>query len=153
MKRYSPLISIFWILSTISIHFSLLAEDYTIVVVVNKQNDTSELSKKELIDIYMGRYQSFPNGSSAQPIDYPTGSDVKIQFYDGLIGQTETQINSYWSRLIFSGTAAPPLKAKNESDVFSLITNDKRSLAYLPKSKVTEEMKIVYQFSLSLPKE
>ncbi len=146
MKRYSSLISIFWILVSIGSHFSLSAEEHTIVVVVHKQNDTTQLTKKELIDIYMGRYRSFPNGASAQPIDYPTGSDIKIKFYDYLIRQTETQINSYWSRLIFSGAATPPHKTKEESEVVSLITNDERSLAYLPKNKVTPEMKIVYQF-------
>lgn len=146
MKRYSSLISTLWVLLTVTTHFPASADDYAIVVVVNKKNDTSHLSKKEVIDIYMGRYRSFPNGLSAQPIDYPKSSGIKKQFYKYLIRQTESQINSYWSRLIFSGTATPPIEVKQESDIVSIIESDERSLAYLPINKVTQEMKIVYQF-------
>jgi ABC-type phosphate transport system substrate-binding protein len=117
-----------------------------LVVVVNKNNDIESLTKKQVIDIYMGRYQSFPNGTPAKPIDHPIDSDYKRTFYIELVNLSENRLKSYWSRLLFSGRARPPLETQSPDDVIQLLKEDHTSVAYLPKSAITEEMKIVYQF-------
>lgn len=117
-----------------------------LVVVVNKKNNIESLTKKQVIDIYMGRYQSFPNGTPAKPIDHPINSDYKRTFYIELVNLSENRLKSYWSRLLFSGRARPPLETQSPEDVIQLINDDLTSVAYLPRSAITEEMKIVYQF-------
>ncbi|MDJ0880855.1 MAG: hypothetical protein QNJ56_04325, partial [Gammaproteobacteria bacterium] len=69
-----------------------------IVVVVNKNNDISALSQKEIIDIYMGRKQSFPNGKPALPLDQAAQSMIRKDFYQILINKSPAQINAYWAR-------------------------------------------------------
>lgn len=117
-----------------------------LVVVVNKTNEISQLSKKQVIDIYMGRYLSFPDGKSVSPIDFPANSDIKQSFYLMLVNQSERKIKSYWSRLLFSGRAKPPIEAKSQENAIFLVEQTSDAIAYLLREQVTSEMKIVYQF-------
>jgi hypothetical protein len=118
----------------------------SLVVVVNSKSPTNSLTKKELIDIYMGRFNKFPNGESVTPIDFNSGSIHREMFYESLVAKSERKINAYWSRLLFSGRATPPQKAASASDVASIIQNNTNALAYLLASDVQPGMKIVYEF-------
>lgn len=118
----------------------------SLVVVVNSKSPTGSLSKKELIDIYMGRFNKFPNGESVTPIDFSSGNGNREAFYELLVGKSERKINAYWSRLLFSGRATPPQKVDSTAEVASIIKNDTHALAYLLASDVQPGMKIVYEF-------
>jgi ABC-type phosphate transport system substrate-binding protein len=116
-----------------------------LVVVVNKESNIQSLTKKEIVDIYMGRYQSFPNGSPALPIDFPAQTEIKSDFYAKLVNLSENKIQSYWSRLLFSGRAQPPKILDNSQQIVELLSENNAAIAYIPEQYVTEEMKIVYQ--------
>ncbi|MBT0588155.1 hypothetical protein KIU71_17345 [Alteromonas sp. SM 2104] len=118
-----------------------------VVVVVNKANRLASLNKKQVIDIYMGRYLSFPDGKPAEPIDFPSNTAEKASFYLKLVNKEERKIKSYWSRLLFSGRARPPLEAESMQDVVALVEQKQDAIAYLPRNGVTSEMKIVYEFN------
>ncbi|WP_240615599.1 hypothetical protein [Alteromonas facilis] len=126
----------------------LLGKGYgsDLVVVVNKNSAVEELTKKEVIDIYMGRYVSFPNGEPAKPIDFPANSEIKQRFYQMLVNQDERKIKSYWSRLLFSGRAKPPIETDSSDEVVTLLSTEYSGLAYVERELVTPEMRIVYQF-------
>ncbi|MGK0208629.1 MAG: hypothetical protein ACI8ZA_002646, partial [Gammaproteobacteria bacterium] len=47
---------------------SFYAKSTEFVVVVNKSNAVNALSKREIIDIYMGRYLTFPDGETSKPL-------------------------------------------------------------------------------------
>jgi len=115
----------------------------SLVVVVQATSPIESLSKKEVIDIYMGRFQTFPDGSPVSPIDFPAGSKEKKSFYHQLVGKDERKIKAYWSRLLFSGRATPPIQADSKQQILQSL-ND-QALAYVPANEVTQEMKIVYQ--------
>lgn len=116
----------------------------SLVVVVKAASPVESLSKKQVIDIFMGRFQTFPDGNPVAPIDFPAGSDEKKSFYQQLVGKDERKIKAYWSRLLFSGRATPPIQADSKQQVLQSL-ND-QALAYVPVNEVTQEMKIVYQF-------
>ncbi|MFC4701469.1 hypothetical protein ACFO4O_14985 [Glaciecola siphonariae] len=121
-------------------------QDFELSVVVSADNPIEKMSKKDVVDIYMGRFDTFPNGNEAQPIDLPDGSIEKQAFYMRLVGKNERKIKAYWSRLLFSGRAQPPEIAESTAQVESFIANSSSAIAYLPTADVTSEMKIVYQF-------
>jgi ABC-type phosphate transport system substrate-binding protein len=117
-----------------------------LVVVANAQSATDSLDKKQLIDIFMGRFKNFPNGEPVTPIDYFAGSPQRIAFYGLLVDKSERKIDAYWSRLLFSGRATPPKKASSVPDIIQIMKDDVNALAYINASNVTKEMKIVYRF-------
>ncbi|MDF2177729.1 hypothetical protein P2G88_05655 [Aliiglaciecola sp. CAU 1673] len=118
-----------------------------LVVVVNHSNPIDELDQKQVMDLYMGRYTSFPNSMPATPIDYPSNSAVKQQFYKMLVNKDEKKIRAYWSRLLFSGRAKPPMEAESGENIPTLLADNNAALAYVPVDQVTSEMKIVFQFN------
>lgn len=114
-----------------------------LVLVVNKEHPIDNLSKSELVDIYMGRFMTFPDGSSVQPIDLD--SEVKNQFYLKLVNQNERKINAYWSRLLFSGRAKPPKSIESVQEVLQYMAEIDDGIAYIPEDEVTQSLKVVYK--------
>ena len=79
-------------------------------------------------------------------VDWPNGSDNKVNFYYHLLGQTEAKVNAYRAKLIFSGKGFPPKVAK-ENNIPSLVENmkaHKNSISYAPLSDITDNFKILF---------
>ncbi len=114
-----------------------------IVVVVNKNNDISALSQKEIIDIYMGRKQSFPNGKPALPLDQAAQSMIRKDFYQILINKSPAQINAYWARLLFTGRASPPRILQEASVVLDAIEQNPSAIGYVDSSMLNDRVKVV----------
>ncbi|AOW79180.1 hypothetical protein A3Q34_17770 [Colwellia sp. PAMC 20917] len=127
--------------------FNLDAVSTEFVVVVNKDNAINSLSKREVIDIYMGRYLTFPDGEMAQPLDLPSESPLKNDFYLQLVNKNEQKINAYWARLLFSGRAKPPISAISIEDALNKLYNSPYSIGYIPKDQLTDAVKVVYRFN------
>ena len=126
--------------------FNVNAAAIEFVVVVNKNNAMNTLSKREVIDIYMGRYLTFPDGEMSQPVDLPAQSSLKNDFYQQLVNKNEQKINAYWARLLFSGRAKPPAPATSVEDVLKKVEASQFAIGYIPKSQMTNAVKVVYQF-------
>ena len=122
------------------------ADSDKLVVVTNIKTPVESLSKEELIDLFMGRYVAFPDGSGAKPIDVRNGAGIKKEFYRQLLGLSLARVNSYWSRLRFTGKSQPPKQVENLKDVKQAIQTDNEVIAYIYQSQVDESMKVVYQF-------
>lgn len=147
VMRYSSRLSVVVLIGLSSITYSWAAQDAPLVVVVNQASGVNQLSKKEVVDIFMGRYNRFPNGQIAYPVDLPSGSIEKTHFYKLLVNQSERKIQSYWSRLLFSGRAKPPEASESLPDAVNYVVSNEEAIAYLPRTLITPEMKIVFQFS------
>jgi len=143
---YEQFFHVLAIMFALSINLSFAKNNNTIplVVVVHQDNLIEELERRDVIDIYMGRFQTFPNGKPVDPIDFPNMSEERRLFYKKLVGKSEKKINAYWSRLLFSGRAKPPRQAQSTLDVIETIKPE--SIAYVHPNDVTEDMKIVFHF-------
>ncbi|TMO80426.1 hypothetical protein CWC16_07600 [Pseudoalteromonas sp. S3776] len=123
---------------------SSYAQSTEFAVVVNKNNAINSLSKREIIDIYMGRYLTFPDGETSQPFDLPAQSALKNDFYLKLVNKDEQKINAYWARLLFSGRAKPPSPSASVKDALNKIASSPFAIGYIPSSQVTDAVKVVY---------
>ncbi|USH04108.1 hypothetical protein K6Q96_08410 [Grimontia kaedaensis] len=117
-----------------------------LVVVVNADNPLSSLSSRQLIDLYMGRYNSYPNGESANTTDLPEKSKEREYFYRMLVGKSAAQINAYWARLLFTGKSEPPLTVRSSADVIALVKDNKNAIAYINEADLVDGLKVVYRF-------
>ena len=142
-KHFSPLLAVVLALYSFS---SVAQSQEKIVVVTNLNNDVQVLDKKEIIDLFMGKYSAFPNGRQATPIDIELNDELKGQFYKSLVGVPLARVNAYWSRLKFSGRVKPPAIEQTIEDVKQRLEDDESALAYVYESYVTDKMKVVYRF-------
>ena len=142
-KHFSPLLAVVLALYSFT---SVAQSQEKIVVVTNLNNDVQVLDKKEIIDLFMGKYSAFPNGRQATPIDIELNDELKGQFYKSLVGLPLARVNAYWSRLKFSGRVKPPAIEQTMEDVKQRLEDDESALAYVYESYVTDKMKVVYRF-------
>lgn len=114
-----------------------------IVVIVNKDCLIKELTKKQVIDIYMGRTAHFPNGDKAMPIDQQQDSVTRKLFYHHLVDKTVSEINAYWARLLFSGRATPPRSSENSQALINIVKNNKAAIGYVELNDLTDDVKVL----------
>ncbi|MBQ4840081.1 MULTISPECIES: hypothetical protein [Pseudoalteromonas] len=118
-----------------------------IVIVVNKHNPIEYIEKRQLIDMYMGKYLAFPNGHIAVTLDYKKEHALRSAFFLALTGRNIAQINAYWSRVKFSGKASPPQAYPSIAAIIDKVVTTPSAIAYIPASAVTDELKVVYRFA------
>lgn len=115
-----------------------------LAVVVNKANPIDELSRSELIDLFMGKYVAFPNDDKAIPVELKGEHEVKIEFYQNLVGMPLSRVNAYWSRLRFTGRKRAAVFKPNEEELIAFIIANEQAIGYVPQSLITEDLKVVY---------
>ncbi|WP_241908623.1 hypothetical protein [Enterovibrio norvegicus] len=138
-KYLIALLTIYWLAWLPSAHAGL-------VVVVNKDNPVASLSTRQVIDLYMGRYTSYPDGRAVNTTDLPDNSPEREDFYRQLVGKSVAQINAYWARLLFTGKAEPPSAKSSSEDVVMYVEGNSNAIAYLHENSVTPGLKVVYRF-------
>lgn len=67
-----------------------------------------------------------------RPVDLPETSPARAQLLSKL-GIDPQKLVSQRARQIFSGNGFPPIKAQNEAEVVSLVSNSVSLIGYLPK--------------------
>ena len=118
-----------------------------IVVVVNPASGVESLSRNDVINIFLGGFRRLPSGIPALPVDLPQGNPVREEFYRLLVGKNPAEINTYWSRLIFSGKTRPPLQAARVEDAQAMVLGSVGAITYFDRSKVDGRFKIVFELS------
>lgn len=111
-----------------------------IAIIGNADNNT-QLTQAEAINIFMGRYRQFSNGTSAKPID---NEALKQEFYLALVNKSSAEINAYWARLIFSGRTQPPEKIEDSNKVMDSVVKESQAISYVPLSKVDNTVKVLF---------
>lgn len=114
-----------------------------VVVIANKDNQMKVLTKKQVIDIYMGRTSLFPNGEAVVPLDQDADSSIRKLFYQNLVNKTVSEINAYWARLLFSGRATPPRAVESVTSVINIIKNNKSAIGYIQLKDLTDDVHVI----------
>ncbi len=125
-----------------------LARAEPLYVVVNPTIELEKLSHGDLINIYMGRNRRLTRQDIALPLDIGSDFHDKAVFYKKLIQRDLPEVNSYWTRVMFSGDASPPRQIDNYEHIRELIKNNKGAIAYMPESELQKfsdgEFKVVF---------
>lgn len=122
---------------------ALVAAD--IVVVVHPTNSIDAISKEDSAKIFLGKLKSFTNGESAIPLDQQEGVKERDSFYAKVAKKSNSQLKSYWSRLIFTGKGQPPRAVSNGDEVKEAIAANPNMISYMNGSEVDSSVKVVLQ--------
>lgn len=112
-----------------------------VVVIVNPSND-ADLNKKTVKKIFLGESKKFPSGQPATPVNLVEGENARGEFNENYLGKSQSQLNSYWARLEFSGKALPP-EEKSVSEVIDLVKNNPEMIGYVDATEVTDGVRVV----------
>lgn len=112
-----------------------------VVAVVSARSTVSTLSRNQIIDIFLGRSNRFPDGSEAIPVDQAEGSAVRDEFYQRFAGRSPAQVKAHWSKIIFTGKGQPPRQAAGNADVKRLVVTHPGAIGYIERNDVDASVK------------
>tara|TARA_R110001592_G_scaffold175466_5_gene414733 strand:+ start:57342 stop:57803 length:462 start_codon:yes stop_codon:yes gene_type:complete len=119
--------------------YTMAADSDTIYVIVNQKSELSELNKKQVMSIFLGRARNFPNGKTAKAFDHGLDSAIREAFFERLTGKQLSDIDAYWARLSYSGRAFPPKSISNVNGILEEVGRNKNAISYV-KDKSPEEL-------------
>lgn len=105
-----------------------------VVLIANARNGVDHLTRDEAVNIFMGRYRKFPDGSIAAPLDLEAESPVRRTFYRLLLDKSLEEVNSYWVRLLFSGGTQPPAEIRGQDEVIERVAADPHAIGYVDRA-------------------
>jgi hypothetical protein len=112
-------------------------------LIVNSANPQPALTSKEAVDLYMGRRKSFTNGDFALLFDLPRDSPRRTAFYRALTGLGPAEVNSYWSRLMFSGQSMPPQALPDEAAMLDIVRRNPSALGWVSNAPTDKQLRTV----------
>jgi ABC-type phosphate transport system substrate-binding protein len=115
-----------------------------IAVIIHPDSGLNDVSRKQVVDIYMGRLLSLPNNCIPLPLDQPGGSPLRERFYEALTERPLAQINAYWARLMFSGRATPPRMLPDTSSVLQAVSQNRDAIGYVEDDKLSPTVKVLF---------
>jgi ABC-type phosphate transport system substrate-binding protein len=103
-----------------------------IAVVVNPTNANASLNKAQLSALFKGKTSSFPDGSSASPINLPTENDVRQAFDKAVLNMTPDESKRFWIDSKIRSGAAPPPKMSSPAAVARHVAKTPSAIGYVP---------------------
>ena len=114
------------------------------VVVIANPAGPDALSKAQVSKLYLGKSKKLPNGVKAQVIEQVTGSAIRGEFHAGVTGKSDSQLQAYWSRLVFTGKGKPPKAIGSPALIRSQVASHANAIAYIDSSEVDDTVKVVF---------
>jgi ABC-type phosphate transport system substrate-binding protein len=114
-----------------------------VVVVVSAKSNVSGLSTSQIAKIFLSKINTFPNGSKAEPLDQAVGSAIRNEFYSKVTGKDSSQVNAYWSKVIFAGDGQPPSIVTGNEGVKRAVADNPNAIGYIDNSAVDDTVKVI----------
>jgi hypothetical protein len=144
MKSPNPLRTRLAALVSAALLFLLpLSASAELVLVVHPQSGVEQLTKSQVINIFLGRHRELPSGIAALPVDLPVSNSDKALFYQQLVQKDLNQMAAYWSRFVFAGSTAPPHQAASVQEALHYVANNRGGVAYMDRKAVDARVKVV----------
>lgn len=116
-----------------------------IVVIVNDTNPVHSMSSEEVAALYLARSRTFSSGEFALVFDQPRDSALRQQFFKLVANMAIAQVNTYWSRLMFSGQEMPPQVLPNEQAVIDIVRRNPGAVGYVSMPPKETSVRVVLQ--------
>lgn len=129
------------ILFVVSLCCPLFVNAETLVVAADGSNLAS-LSKSDLRQLYMGN-TSRAGGHKVTLLDMPEGSALRKSFYNTVAGKNESQLKSYWARMIFTGKGTPPRQVRDPKEMAHTLKSNPQALGYLKEHDLQPGLKVL----------
>lgn len=107
-----------------SFHLSALT------IIVHPSN-ADNLDVKTIERIFLGKLKKFPGGGEVIPVTLPEGSTGTSDFNSQVLDKTNSQLKSYWSKLVFTGKGSPPKVVSSDAEMIELISNNPSLIGFV----------------------
>lgn len=116
-----------------------------VVVIVSANSTITRLTPEQATRIFLGKTDSFPNGSHAIPVDQAEGNAARDEFYSKVANKNSAQLTAYWAKIIFTGDGRPPKLLGGNIAVKNAVADSPNAIGYIDKSAVDSSVRVVLE--------
>mgnify|MGYP003304439421 CR=1 FL=1 len=138
-KKSAPKAVLLFALSALP--FSAWSE---VSIIVHPSADVTA-SGADIAKLYLGKSKSLA-GTKVIPINLESGNAARDEFNGTVLKKSDSQLKSYWSRLVFTGKAQPPKDVGSEADAIELVKNNPNMIGYVSSGAVVDGVKVIASF-------
>jgi len=112
-----------------------------VVVVVNPSSSLSSVSADDIKKVYLAKMKKI-SGQAMKPIDNAEG-DMRSRFLESVVGKNSRAFKSYWTRMVFSGKAAPLKSGGDDAGVKKYVNENAEGIGFIDSKNVDGTVKVV----------
>jgi ABC-type phosphate transport system substrate-binding protein len=102
------------------------------------------MDAEEAKRIFLGHGASV--GGQPLVVVYHSADDTRTDFETKILGKTGAPLQAYWSQLVFTGRAAPPLEVAGDHGVKAKINENPSAIGYISDGAVDSSVKVVFKY-------
>jgi len=142
------------------------ANAHAVSVIVAASSPLPEIDADQVRQIFLGR-QFTLNGQTlsivyqgaavckkrcgnlnGEPISvvYQGEGPTRTDFETKVLGKSGAELTEYWSKLIFTGKANPPIEGGGDDGVKAIVGRTQGAIGYISDSAVDKTVKVLYKF-------
>ena len=114
-----------------------------VAVIMAPANASPVLTQTQAAQIFMRKIATFPNGTEATPVDQPEEQGVRAQFYQYVVGKTNSQMSAYWSKMIFTGQGRPPVEIGDNERIKKFVITHPNAIGYIDRKAVDHSVRVL----------
>lgn len=115
-------------------------------VVIAHPSMNAVLSPQDVERLFLAKTKALPDGQAAAPVNHKEGSEIRVNFDRRVNGKNESQMKSYWAKLIFTGKAVPIRQLDSDEDVIAFVSGHPGAIGYINASNVNNSVKVLFSF-------
>ncbi|MFA0310151.1 phosphate ABC transporter substrate-binding protein [Vibrio splendidus] len=116
------------------------------MVVIGNNAGVDVLTNADVKKLFMGKSNQLGNGSKAQIVELVDGAAGRIAFHEIATGRSESQLQSAWARLVFTGKAEAPIQVADYSAVIDQVASNANAIGYVDETALTGDVKVLLKY-------
>jgi ABC-type phosphate transport system substrate-binding protein len=114
-----------------------------IVIIVNKANTASVVSRDTLRPIFQTTKLEWSDGTKAEPVNLPDTDELRQRFDSAVLRLKPDNVLKYWIDRKIRGGERPPRRVASEAAALRFVQNTPGGVGYMRASAVDPAVKIV----------
>ena len=114
-----------------------------IAVIVHPGLSVSTITRREAVDIFLGKSRQLRDGTTLIPLDQRSGRPARDEFYRRAANKSASQLKAYWARQVFTGQGEPPMSMMDDSEVKLLVSQNPNMIGYIDAAMADGSVKTV----------
>ena len=110
-----------------------------VAVIAHPSVPAQDISRAQLLDLYMGDVKEWDNGEPIILIDLKPRTDIKQTFYD-FLGKSASRMKSVWMKQMLTGEGRPPEAMSTQEDLLEKVASTPGAIGYIDKTLVTGDV-------------
>lgn len=114
-----------------------------VAVIVNKQNQATSISKKDLSNIFKQKQKTWADGGIIEVVTLPKDNPLMEKFSESVLDMSSSDLEKYYLKNALSGKGQPPRTAQSPSEVKSIVGDNKNAIGLIDSKDADPSVKVI----------